>query len=333
MTTEGNIVSHSEGTIVPEATLPPIASFWHRLGAWVIDAIFLGIIGQILGWSLSFIWFQIGPYGRFVGLFFLIPYFGILNSNIAGGQTIGKRLLKIGVRDGANQPIGIGRSLLRTSILILPFMLNGWSLPILQNPALQWLQAVIVFGGGSILVYTMIFNRGARQGLHDLVCGTYVIHLPGKPNFSFLKTSQIHMVVSGVLLSIAIVATSASAFVGAKIVEKTGLAPIHNLYQVLQQDDRFFAVSVNDNRMYYSQGSVTRTLAIELWYKGTSSSDNERQEIFRSVVQKVFANMDDVNKYDGISVRLTRAYDIGIASGRLFFSETKSVPDWQDSVK
>jgi|CXWL01.1.fsa_nt_gi uncharacterized RDD family membrane protein YckC len=71
----------------------------------------MGICGQILGWSLSSFWFQIGPYGRIVGLLFILPYFGLMNSGVGKGQTIGKRLLKIAVRDGENKPIRLGRSL------------------------------------------------------------------------------------------------------------------------------------------------------------------------------------------------------------------------------
>src|ERR671923_3070682 len=89
----------------PVFTLPPIAGFWRRFLAWFIDSLLLGIIGQAIAVLFSSFFFSIGPYGRPIGLLFIIPYFGILNSKIGGGQTIGKRLMKIAVRNKNNEPI------------------------------------------------------------------------------------------------------------------------------------------------------------------------------------------------------------------------------------
>ncbi|MFN0277042.1 MAG: RDD family protein [Pyrinomonadaceae bacterium] len=80
-------------------TVSPIASFWRRLAALIIDSLLLGIVGQIIGWTFSSFWFGIGPYGRFVGFIFIFFYFGLMNSKLGGGQTIGKRVLDMAVTD------------------------------------------------------------------------------------------------------------------------------------------------------------------------------------------------------------------------------------------
>ena len=54
----------------PVLILPPIAGFWRRFLAWLIDSILLGLIGQLIGISFSSVLFSIGPYGRLIGLLF-----------------------------------------------------------------------------------------------------------------------------------------------------------------------------------------------------------------------------------------------------------------------
>ena len=66
-------------------TVAPIAGFWRRLAAWIIDSLLLGILGQSIGWTFSSFWFEVGPYGRFVGLFFILTYFGLMSSKFGKG--------------------------------------------------------------------------------------------------------------------------------------------------------------------------------------------------------------------------------------------------------
>lgn len=86
--------------------------------------------------------------GRPIGLLLIIPYFGLMNSKIGDGQTIGKRLLKIAVRNKSNEPIELGRAITRILIIYLPILLNGWSLPLFQNYILSWVLSLIVLGLG-----------------------------------------------------------------------------------------------------------------------------------------------------------------------------------------
>jgi uncharacterized RDD family membrane protein YckC len=177
----------------PVYTNPPISGFWRRLFAWLIDMFLLGIAGHTIAIVFFSFLFRIGPHGRPLGLLVIIPYFGFMNSRIAGGQTVGNRWLSIAVRNQDNQPIELWRALLRISILALPFLFNRWAIPIFQKPMIAWFSSLIIFGLGGAIFYTMVFNRKARQGIHDLLVGTYVVHLPGKPIQAFPTTSRIHL--------------------------------------------------------------------------------------------------------------------------------------------
>ena len=328
-----NVIEQTGQEISPEPifTFPPIASFWRRFFAWFADVLILGVIGQIIGIIFSSFLFSIGPYGRPIGLLFIIPYFGIMNSKIGGGQTIGKRLLKIAVRNKNNEPIGLGRSIVRILLLFLPVLFNGWAIPILQNYVIAWFSALLVFGLGGAILYTMIFNRRARQGIHDLLLETYVVHLPGKPIESFPTTSRIHWIITSIWVGLVAIGTLAMVFISPSLISKSPLAPAMNLYNILQDDPRFFTVGVNDQTFYGSNGRTSHSLIITVWYKGRLE-EGERKEVVDSIAQTVLENAENINEYDGMQIRVTSAYDIGIASAHFSMLFSYSIEDWRKEV-
>ena len=328
-----SVIDQNAQEISPELifTLPPIAGFWRRFFAWFIDSLLLGALGQVIGIVFSSFLFSIGPYGRPIGLLFIIPYFGIMNSKIGGGQTIGKRLMRIAVRNKNNEPIELGRSLIRISLLALPTLFNGWAIPIFQNYVIAWFLSLLVFGLGGAIFYTMIFNRKARQGIHDLLLGTYVLHLPGKPIESFPTTSRIHWIVTSTWVGFVAIGTLAMVFIAPSLISKSPLAPVMSLYNIIQDDPRFFTVGVNDQTFYSSNGKTSRLLIITVWYRGKLGESN-RQEVVKSIVKTVLENTQNINDYDGIQVKITSAYDIGIATGHIGISFSYSLEDWRKEI-
>jgi uncharacterized RDD family membrane protein YckC len=315
----------------PIFTFPPIAGFWRRFFAWLIDSLLLGIIGQAIAIVFSSFFFSIGPYGRPIGLLFIIPYFGIMNSKVRNGQTLGKLLMKIAVRNKNNEPIELWRSLIRISLLALPALFNGWAIPIFQNYVATWFFSLLVFGLGGAIFYTMIFNRKTRQGIHDLLLGTYVVHLRGKPIESFPTTSRVHWIVTSIWIGIVAIGTLVMSFIAPSIISKTPLAPVMSLYTILQDDPRFFTVGVNSNTFYGSNGTTSHSLIITVWYKG-KLAEKDRKEVVQSIVKTVLENTENIDDYDGIQVRISSAYDIGIASAHLTMSFGNSIEDWRKEI-
>lgn len=160
-----------------EKELKWISGFWRRIGALFIDTLILGIAGIVLGLFLENTFVQIGAWGRLVGFSIALIYFGVMNSSISDGQTIGKKALQIRVVDSDNSPISIGKSVLRYFILALPFSLNGarFSNEVMSS-FLVYPISLVLFGGLFSIFYMYIFNRVTRQSLHDLVVGSYVIN-------------------------------------------------------------------------------------------------------------------------------------------------------------
>jgi uncharacterized RDD family membrane protein YckC len=331
--TPENSVQQTEQSFTTEPiyTFPPIAGFWRRFFAWFVDVLILGITGQIIGVLFSSFLFSVGPYGRLIGLLFTLPYFGIMNSSIGGGQTLGKRLMKIAVRNKSNEPIELWRSIVRILLLALPSLFNGWAVPIFQNPVISWVFSLTIFGLGGAIFYTMIFNREARQGIHDLLLGTYVVHLPDKPIESFPITPRIHWMISSVWVGIIAIGTLIIAIIVPSVISRTPLAPVMSLYTILQDDPRFFTVGVNDHTFYGSNGKTNHSLIITVWYKG-KLTENDRKEVIKSIAKTVIENSENINNYDGIQVKITSAYDIGIARANITLSFGDSIEGWRKQI-
>ena len=147
-----------------------------RVFAALVDGLILGSIGFALTWSMSDELAAIGPSTRWIGLPILIAYFGLLNSKISGGQTIGKRLLRVKVVGYDGKPISVGKSILRAALLETPIIMNG---AVYTFSTAEYLYSIVavyaVFLVWMANMYLFLLNRTTRQGLHDIAAGTFVI--------------------------------------------------------------------------------------------------------------------------------------------------------------
>ena len=156
----------------------PLAEWWKRLVAYLIDGFVVGIPGTIIfvvlfAGSISQVETDpatgeitsgggalVGSYVLGYALYFLIAtiYFGVMNGG-AKGQTLGKMALKIQVRHATTGgPIGIGRGLGRYLITI----------PL----------SLVTCGLGGILDVLWPLWDAKRQALPDKVVSSAVIDAP-----------------------------------------------------------------------------------------------------------------------------------------------------------
>lgn len=313
----------------PLNVLPPIAGFWRRVGAIAIDGLMLGVAGQALAWTMSSFWFGIGPYGRFVGLLIALLYFGLMNSHVGGGQTVGKRAMGIAVRDRGNQRIAIGRSMVRTLIWLIPVTLNGWSLPIFSSPVIAWFSSVMVFGVGGAVLFTMVFNRRTRQGLHDMMCGTFVVHLDDRQRIAAFPTvARSQWIASGIFLALGLLLPAIGGMVASRYAER--ITRVTRLHEALEHDPRFFSVSVLDQTFTGGSGS-TRTLQIQAWYKG-NPPESLREEVRNEIATRALAMVEDIERYDQMRISVTSGYDLGIATGRLTKNDNHTIQQWRETL-
>lgn len=151
-----------------------ISGFWRRIIAFVVDGIILTTFAKGLSSLFGSIFAQRDVSGLLVGFGVFILYFGVLNSFIGDGQTMGKRLLQIRVVNVRGRTISFTRAVLRAGILGSFFLLAAIpSLVVYENMMLISSLVAMIIGTG--IIYFYVFNRTTRQSLHDLISGSFVV--------------------------------------------------------------------------------------------------------------------------------------------------------------
>ncbi|OOG60158.1 RDD family protein [Rhodanobacter sp. C03] len=287
-----------------------IAGFWRRLGALVIDLILLGIVGLIMGALLFDTFARMGAYAKLIGFVIALAYFGICNSRIGGGQTLGKRWLGVRVVDAHDQLLSLPRSLLRYVVLGIPFFANG--LPVdpklAMSTPLGYLLALVVFGGMFAIVYLYIFNRRTRQSLHDLAVGSYVERFDRAAQaVPFPIMWRGHIVVVALL---GVIALSAPA-VASRFAQTQTFAGILPLYQILSTQPHVMTAQVV--RGWTSMnGRTTHFLQSSLRLDAPLTEDDA---MAKRIAQLMAKADPDIASENAVVVTLVYGYDMGIASG------------------
>lgn len=294
-----------------EVELKWISGFWRRIGALFIDTLLLGVTGLALGLFLESVFVQMGGWGRLVGFSIALVYFGVMNSSIAGGQTLGKKALKIRVVDFNNSPISLGKSILRYFILAIPFFLNGAQF---SNEAmfsfLIYPLSLIIFGGLFSILYLYLFNRVTRQSLHDLVVGTYVVNTnvekqdPG-------KVWSVHLVIVAVLfLSAAVVPAFTT-----ELAESDPFKGMLAVQSALSNEPSVAYATISSGSSTFSTTNEgTKTTTYVSGHVFLKTNDVSNAELARRLATIVVENYPEALQKDTIQINLTYGYDIGIAS-------------------
>lgn len=176
-----------------------ISGFWRRIAALVVDGIILTTVGKVLDSLFGSIFAQMDVSGLLVGFGVFVLYFGVLNSFISGGQTMGKRLLQIRVVNVRGRTISFTRAVLRAGILGSFFVLVAIpSLVMYENITLISSLVAIMIGTG--IVYFYVFNRTTRQSLHDLISGSFVVDADAEEVAVRLVTERKHYLVYSLLV-------------------------------------------------------------------------------------------------------------------------------------
>ena len=144
---------------------------------------------------------------------------------------------------------------------------------------LTFLVTIIVFRGLFALIYGLVFNRTTRQGIHDLVAGTYVIDAPPDLNTEMPKIPKVHQRITYGLLGIGLLIGIASFIFQQNqptlnILETGEWEEIEELQSTLMESNEFFSVSVHRvNRGSLGSSTILKDLNIEVWLKTSCTHD------------------------------------------------------------
>lgn len=333
---EGPSISH----LPQEISRFEIAGFWRRFLAFVIDGFILAIPLIILGFAFRDIAFALGPWGRLIGYGIIFLYWSYFNSTLKDGQTIGKKLMKIAVVGDNGAYLPISKAMLRAFILALIGLLNLWALPILQNPVIAVIAATIIFGGGLALLYGLIFNRKTRQGIHDLIVGSYVVKAPPNPEARAPEIPLIHKRITYALVGLGLVLGLGGFFLRGTqstfgILEPEEWEQVENLHGILSEDDQFFNVNVQRlNRQQLGNSTVLKDLNIEVWVKRSCSRNRDYcDELVNEIARTAFEHYGEIDKLTGMRIAVTNRFDLGLANGHFTMGAARTIEDWRAQLE
>jgi uncharacterized RDD family membrane protein YckC len=326
--------------ISQEIKMFEIAGFWRRFLAFTLDGFILGIPLIIIGFVFRDIAFSLGPWGRLIGYGIIFLYWSYFNSILRNGQTIGKKLMKTAVVDSNGAYLSLGKSMLRAGVLASIGLLNQWPLPILQNPVVDLIAVTIIFGGGLALLYGLIFNRKTRQGIHDLIAGSYVVKAPPNPETIVPATPRIHKRITIGLVGVGLILGLAGFFIRETnptlgILEPKEWQEIQELQSILSENDEFFTVGVQRlNRRQVGSSTVMKDLNIDVWVKKSCGRNPEYcDELLKQIARTAFENYDDIDNLTGMRITLSNRFDLGLAKGNLNRGAAWTIEDWRKQLE
>lgn len=291
-----------------------VAGFWRRSAAFLLDMLVLVAMGNGLAFILGDWFSSFGHWGRLVGIVVAGIYFGLLNSGVGKGQTLGKKWLKIAVVNQQGDSISVLRASLRYAIFGIPFFLSGIDLAPNQMQGLFFYLAMfVVLGPMLVTIYLYVFNSQTRQCLHDCLLGTYVVMTVCRDqNPSFGKLWQGHVAVVCVLFLIAAVAPY--LFVQAQLnEEQLNILAVSDALQRnplvrtshIRQDQRTVKLA---NKPKANVDMITVDITL-------NQNRIEQKMLAQSLAVVLLRDYPPVLKADLLQVNLRYGFDIGIARG------------------
>lgn len=282
-----------------------IAGVWRRFGAFFIDVLILSLVGVAAGAMFRDQFTAMGAWGRPVGFVIAVAYFGIMDSRVAGGGSIGKLVchLQVTRRDGTM--VSVPAAFIRAAIFCSAYFLNGAYIHGLTGNASLVLAQSIVIGMLIFSVfYLLFFNRRTRQSMHDLAVGAFVVKVgsgaivpPPQPVW------RGHVVIIAMLLLAVLVA--------ARFIEKPGtIAALMVTQQAIDDLPGIDRVSINQNEALFND-TKTRRLFIGAVIDG---ADADPEATATQIAQVALDTYAEAGAQHDIIVTLATGYDIGIFS-------------------
>ena len=320
---------------------PLYASFWNRLGAFIIDIVILGFGGTLIGLVFRDFFVQLGQHGVLAGFFISWAYFGLLNSNLTGGQTPGKMALKIRVTDADGNSVQPVKSLLRALVYIFPLFLINYSFGLPQGSFPDILRALLL---GVLLIgipVHMLMNKPVFQAVYDILAGTYVIRTEAYQRREYSASPMRRIWIAG---GIALVVVITGFFINSPW-QRSGfnesVRESRSLQKKIKTIESVSQANVSRGRSTIWQSGVegkrkNEFLTVSIWTTDNqgffvfSGKDFENESMVQQVVMKVLNEYPDVDQLNQIRVNVVYGYNIGIARFSSSVNLIKSPEEWRE---
>ncbi|MCD6384462.1 RDD family protein [Candidatus Sumerlaeota bacterium] len=189
----------------------PLAGFWMRSAALLLDLIFLRFFLYALVFLGKEYLFMLGFNSLFIGLGVILGYFWLMDGALGKGKTIGKMLLNIAILNYDARPLAPSASFKRTIICLNVFILStilGIFFNQISTPHQMFMLNLVsgVIWGFLIANGILIGVHPLKQGIHDLLSQSIVAKEAFKDKYQVFreKLPEFQRMQSGAFQSAAI---------------------------------------------------------------------------------------------------------------------------------
>ena len=289
---------------------PVISVFWRRSLAFVIDLIILGLIGTAVGTAMESQLAMLGESGPLVGFLITVLYFGVLDSHIGHGQSVGNKLFKNCVVNKDGEFITLARSFARAAILGVPICLNVLYLPVL--PALiQLIIGLIFFCISVAVIYFYLFNRNTRQGFHDIVTKVFVVKAKRVKEPICSIIGRVHFVICSLLILVVLCGGGYVIYLQHQPANVETMTMLTNLQEDLAKIEGVDTTGVYvGNQVQSNDGNTIQNMNVTVY---THDPKLDLKVMEDNIINIVLVKYPLASHTKEIQVRIFYGYNIGIA--------------------
>lgn len=301
-----------------------------RFFAFLIDTFIIAFFGKLLGTLFGDFFVQLGDYGKIIGFAVVSFYFGIGNSKLSKGQTLGKKLLKIRVVNKFSKTISVFKSFLRAIPFAVFILLNGTQVPE-TFAALSIIFSTIIFSIPILEIYFFIVNRHSLQSLHDLWSGTFVVTVKSEGCIDSSNKKPLLYIGTALPLVIAIACFGATTLAVNKFAY---IADMQKIMNTAINELPISAITIYRHKTTTSNlnGESIQEKSIEVTAKKKNKNDDENTLALK-IAKIIFDSGFAFEEGEALSINIIYGYDIGIASNFIFKAMVDSIGIWKKEIQ
>ena len=302
-----------------------LATRKRRFFAFLIDSIIITLAGNLSGLFFDDFYAQLGNSGLFIGAITVLLYFGICNSKITNGQTVGKKLLKIRVVNRNSEAISVPKSFLRALCFAIFMLINGSSIANSVPIPLVIILGTLTFSILILEIYFVIVNKNTLQSLHDLLTDSFVVSAKSECQISYTNNKSFLYGAAIIPVILLIIFSGINLFA-----KNTYVADMVKIIDVINKELPVYNTSM------YRHSETTTALSGEsstTKYINVSTIKKNKNEDYEALAIKiakiVFDSKFTFNEGESLCITIVEGYDIGIANNYTSKNINGTLEEWK----
>ena len=249
----------------------------------------------------------LGNWGFVIGFAISVTYFGLQNSHLCKGQTIGKKLFKIKTIHPTGNYLSVSKSITR-AIIISPLIFTNIiiSLEFIHHPAIIAITTLVSFFQFAIALLFLI-NTPSRQSLHDIIINTVVVSNDCE-DIEITKSKKPAIVIISVF-SIVVAFQILGLVFFQKFISEEDFSKIKIISHEIAETGEGKLTIFKETTVITSENQKNigvKTLTLNLVPYG-----NNDNEFIANISKKILEEYPNIDNFDYINIDLVRQANIG----------------------